>query len=373
MLVTGGLGFIGAHVVDRLLAAGRAVRVLDWLHPLAHGAHPGPRNPAAEYVIGDVRDAELVGRCLDDVVAVSHQAAMVGLGVDFADVAGYVSHNDLGTAVLLAELDRAGFRGRLVLAGSCVVYGESPGRCPEHGLMALPPRPAERLARGQFEQHCPHCGRPVEPEAVAEDAAPDPRNVYAATKLHQEQLCFCFARERGASVASLRYHNVYGPGMPRDTPYAGVAAVFRSALEAGRPPVVFEDGAQRRDFIHVHDVARAAVMALDADAPSGVFNVATGRPHTVGQMASALADAFGGGIVPRVEPRYRLGDARHLFCSAERAEQELGFRAEIGFADGMREFADAPLRAPATGDRPHQGQRPGAAQDDGEAPQVVVG
>jgi dTDP-L-rhamnose 4-epimerase len=181
---------------------------------------------------------------------------------------------------------------------------------------------------------------------VDEDAPLDPRNVYAATKVHQEHLCAAFGRERGVPVTALRYHNVYGPRMPRDTPYAGVGAIFRSALEAGRAPEVFEDGGQLRDFVHVADVARANALALLADpAVPGAFNVASGTPRTVGELAAALAAAFGRpGLEPVITARYRLGDVRHVFASPARAERELGFRARVAFEQGVGSFARAPLR-----------------------------
>ncbi len=343
-LVTGGRGFIGSHVVDLLADAGKQVRVLDWLHPQAHAVDPGNRVDGVEYVHGDVRRSDVVDDLLGDVVAVYHAAAMVGLGMGFADVADYVGHNDLGTAVLLRGLDRARFTGRLVLASSVVVYGESPGRCPEHGVQPPRPRPQAALELGRFDHACATCGRTLEPVAVDERSPIDPRSVYAATKLHQEHLCTCFGRETGARVAMLRYHNVYGPRMPRDTPYAGVAAIFRSSLEAGRPPVVFEDGRQLRDFVHVHDVAQATVLALDPAAPDGAFNVASGAPATIGEMAAELCQAFGGALEPVIEPRYRLGDVRHVVASPQRAMDELGYRPAWTFSAGMHDFATASLR-----------------------------
>lgn len=351
VLVTGGAGFIGSHVVDELLHGGHEVAVLDLLHPAAHAGTPAGLNEGARWRWGDVRDADAVREASAGVELVCHQAAMVGLGSDIADIADYTSHNDLGTAVLLAELARARFAGRLVLASSMVVYGEGRYACPEHGPVAPPPRRMEDLEAGRFEPPCPRCGRSLEPLSVPEDAPPDPRNVYAATKLQQEHLCTAWSRETGVPVTALRYHNVYGPRMPRDTPYAGVASIFRSALAAGRKPQVFEDGAQRRDFVHVRDVAHANVLALTASEPvPGAFNVASGTPRTVGDMAAALADAAGPEAPrPEVTGGYRLGDVRHVFASAQKAEAQLGFRAQVDFAEGMREFTTAPLREPPGG------------------------
>ena len=349
VLVTGGAGFIGSHVVDELVTKGCEVTVLDALHPAAHSERPAYLTEHAEYVWGDVRDAETVERCVRGADAVAHHAAMVGTGVDFDDAVDYVSNNDGGTAVLLQALHRTGFRGRLVLASSMVVYGEGAYRCPEHGTVRPGPREVGRLERRLFDPPCPICGRDLEPEAVTEDVSPDPRNVYAATKVMQEHLCRAFAREHaehGVALTILRYHNVYGPRMPRDTPYAGVASILRSALEAGRPPEVFEDGRQLRDFVHVRDVARATLLALSSQDAMGAFNVGTGDPHTVGELAVALADAFGSeALRPRVTGRYRPGDVRHVFASTERIGRSLGFTATVPFPVGVAELARTPLRA----------------------------
>jgi dTDP-L-rhamnose 4-epimerase len=260
-------------------------------------------------------------------------------------VDSYVRNNDVGTAVLLRAMHNRRFRGRLVLASSMVVYGEGRYRCGKHGLVRPRSRSPYSLARGRFEPTCSRCGRTINPEPVPEDAPLEPTNVYAATKAHQEHLSFAYCRETGVDVVALRYHNVYGPRMPQDTPYAGVASMFRSALEAGGLPRVFEDGLQRRDFIHVHDVARANRMALDAPARlRGAFNVASGQPHTVGEMAVALSSAFGRTELPTATGEWRAGDVRHVFAATDRARRELGFVADVPFEEGMRAFAHDPLR-----------------------------
>jgi dTDP-L-rhamnose 4-epimerase len=348
ILVSGGLGFIGAHVVAALTKRGHEVRVLDALLPLAHGEGAvAPSVAAAEVVVADVRDPDAVSAALGGVDAVCHQAAMVGLGVRFDDVTGYVEHNDLGTAVLLRAMAEARCVP-LVLASSCVVYGESPVRCPEHGPVPGARRTAADLKAGRFDPACPACGRPLEPDPLAESAPVDPRNVYAATKLHQEHLGSVYARECDRPVTALRYHNVYGPGMPRDTPYAGVAAIFRSALERGEAPAVFEDGCQYRDFVHVADVAHANVLALEADLGGfTALNVSTGSPRTVGEMAAELTRALRPDLRPVVTGEYRLGDVRHVFCSPELIRSRLGFTAAVGFEQGMRELATADLRPTA--------------------------
>jgi dTDP-L-rhamnose 4-epimerase len=343
--VTGGAGFIGSHVVAALTAAGRKVTVLDSGHPAAH-RDPLPADVAGAPVIrADLRDPAAVAAALTDVDVVVHQAAMVGLGVDLDDLPDYVGCNDLGTAVLLARMARAGVH-RLVLASSMVVYGEGGYRCPEHGQVRPGPRVVADLAAGRFEPPCPNCGAPLAPELVGEDAPLDPRSVYAATKVAQEHLTAAWARQTGGAVAALRYHNVYGPGMPRDTPYSGVAAIFRSHVEAGRPPRVFEDGGQRRDFVHVRDVAAANLAAVTATETLGgwqAFNIASGRPATVGELAAELSRGASG-PAPVTTGEFRLGDVRHIVARPDRAAAELGFRARIGLAQGVAEFAHAPLR-----------------------------
>ncbi|WP_019884374.1 NAD-dependent epimerase/dehydratase family protein [Streptomyces purpureus] len=354
VLVTGGAGFIGAHIVTALTARGHEPVVLDALLPAAHPGPP-PDLPDAEFVRADVRDAEAVRQALRGVDAVCHQAAMVGLGKDFADAPAYVDCNDHGTAVLLAAAAEAGVR-KLVLAGSMVVYGEGRYTCPVHGLVRPGPRRAEDLAAGMFEPRCPRCGAALEPGLVTEDAPADPRNVYATTKLAQEHLTAAWARAVGGTAVSLRYHNVYGPGMPRDTPYAGVASFFRSALARGEAPRVFEDGGQRRDFVHVRDVATANVTALEAvvtaspGAPGTLtaYNTGSGEPHTIAEMASALSTAHGG-PEPLVTGEFRLGDVRHITADSARLRHDLGWRPSVPFTAGMTEFAHAAQRASAVG------------------------
>ncbi len=351
VLVTGGDGFIGSHVVDALIAGGHDVRVLDNLHPAAHAAVPGYRNPHADYRTGDVRDARAVGDALRGIDDICHQAAMVGLGTNIGDIADYASHNDVGTAVLLRALALGDFRGRFVLASSMVVYGEGRYACASHGIVTPGPRRVADLDAERFEPPCPRCGAALRPQAIPEDAPTDPRNVYAATKLHQEHLARAFERETSIPVTVLRYHNVYGPRMPRDTPYAGVASIFASALAAGRAPDVYEDGGQLRDFVHVRDVARANVAALTRDEPAtGAFNVCSGSPRSVGEMARTLHAVHDGSAPPpRITGAYRLGDVRHVFADPSLALTTLGFAAREDFAAGMAEFARAELRAAATG------------------------
>jgi dTDP-L-rhamnose 4-epimerase len=345
LLVTGGTGFIGAAVVAAALQSGWQVRVLDSLRPDVHGAQPAV-DPRVELIVGDVRDRGVVDAALRGVDLVSHQAAKVGLGVDYADAPDYVDSNVTGTAVLLAAMTEAG-PGRLVVASSMVVYGEGAYR-DARGPVRPGPRAVTDLDAGRFDPRGPD-GEPLTPELIDEDAPLDPRNVYALSKLAQEHLASSWARATGGTAIALRYHNVYGPGMPQNTPYAGVASLFRSALERGEAPRVFEDGGQRRDFVHVRDVAGANLAALHA--VSGMepgsfraYNVGSGVVHTIGELAQTLSTAARG-PAPVTTGEYRLGDVRHITASSARIAAELGWSAQVDFTEGVREFATAPLRA----------------------------
>ena len=345
VLLTGAAGFIGGAAGRALEDAGHEVVRVDVMLPAAHGAS---EPPAGTHRL-DVRDAHRWGDLLAGVDVVCHQAAMVGAGVTVADLPSYAGNNDLGTAVLLAAMAAAGVR-RLVLASSMVVYGEGRYRCPEHGDRVPPPRSRAALEVGDVENHCPDCGAVLGWALVDEDARLDPRSSYAASKVAQEHYTSAWVRQADAGAIALRYHNVYGPGMPRDTPYSGVAAMFRSSLERGERPQVFEDGGQVRDFVHVDDVARANVLAVEAVGGSGpgrfdAYNVCSGGPVSILDVARLVARGTGAGIEPEVTGGYRPGDVRHVVASPARARAELGFAATVAPAEGLPAFAHAPLRA----------------------------
>ena len=341
VLLTGAAGFIGSRVAVALADADHDVVALDAMLAAAHG--PDAELPADVRRV-DVRDAATLAPLLEGVDVVCHQAAVVGAGVDAADAPSYGSHNDFATAVLLAEMFAAGCR-RLVLASSMVVYGQGRYECPQHGLVDPLPRSRTDLDAGVFEHRCPICGQPVSWRLVDEDAPLRPRSLYAASKTAQEHYALAWADSTGGSVVALRYHNVYGPGMPRDTPYSGVAAIFRSELEAGDVPRVFEDGGQMRDFVHLDDVAAANAAAVDAKLDGfSAFNVCSGRPISILEMATELCETRGD-VLPLVTGQYRSGDVRHIVADPSRAADVLGFRAAVDPRDGLREFAFAPLRA----------------------------
>lgn len=343
VLVTGAAGFIGSRISTALQARGHEVVGIDVMLDAAHGR--GAELPAGVRRV-DLRDADRLTPVLSEIDVVCHQAAMVGAGVDAADAPAYGSHNDYATTVLLAGMYAAGIT-RLVLASSMVVYGQGSFECPQHGFVEPLPRRREDLDAGIFEHRCPVGGEEVNWRLVGEDAPLRPRSLYAASKTAQENYALAWTEATGGSVIALRYHNVYGPGMPRDTPYSGVAAIFRSAIERGEPPKVFEDGGQMRDFVHVDDIAAANVAAIEAaTVGAGGFvaaNVCSGRPVSILDVAK-LVCAARGGLPPQVNGQYRSGDVRHIVADPARARELLGFRAAVDPADGLREFAFAPLR-----------------------------
>ncbi|UUO01492.1 NAD-dependent epimerase/dehydratase family protein [Mycolicibacterium novocastrense] len=341
VLLTGAAGFIGARIRDALREAGHDVIAVDAMLPAAHGAGA---EPPADCEVVDVRDASALAPLMKDVDVVCHQAAVVGAGVNAADAPSYGSHNDYGTAVVLAEMFAAGCQ-RLVLASSMVVYGQGRYDCAEHGPVDPHPRTRADLDAGVFEHRCPLCGEIVRWRLVTEDAPLRPGSLYAASKTAQEHYALAWTDAVGAAVTALRYHNVYGPYMPRDTPYSGVAAIFRSELESGDVPRVFEDGGQMRDFVHVDDVAAANVAAVESEHGGfEAFNVCSGRPISILEVATALCETRGD-APPVVTGQYRSGDVRHIVADPARAAEVLGFSAAVDPLDGLREFAFAPLRA----------------------------
>lgn len=337
VLLTGAAGFIGGHIMTALSSEYDVVAI-DAMLASAHGTEHHHDDGITRT---DVRNHAALVELLDDVDVVCHQAAVVGAGVNAADAPAYASHNDYGTAVLLSAMAEAGCH-RLVLASSMVVYGEGKYRNAAGDIVT--PGPRVGLDEGQFDNTDPATGELLDWTLVDEDSELRPRSTYAASKLAQENYSLAWSLATGGSVTALRYHNVYGPHMPRNTPYSGVAAMFRSSLEAGQPPQVYEDGRQARDFVHVADVATANVLSIAAALPGfTALNVSSGQPITIGEVARTLSDACNG-PAPEVTGKYRPGDVRHIVASPESARERIGFSASISPTDGLREFATAPLR-----------------------------
>ena len=332
LLITGGAGFIGSHLCDELLAAGHAVRVLDNLCPQVHG--PARRRPAylsgeVELVVGDVRDRATVDRALDGVAGVFHLAAAVGVGQSMYEIAEYTSLNNLGTAVLLeAVVARRADVGRLVVASSMSIYGEGLYRDGDGAVSDATERTPEQLRNHEWEVRGPG-GDPLSPVPTPESKPPSLASVYALSKFDQERMSLMVGRAYAIPTVALRFFNVFGTRQALSNPYTGVLAIFASRLMNGRPPAIFEDGLQRRDFVSVTDVARACRLALDVpDAAGRVFNIGSGRSYTVREVAERVAKAVGmPHVLPDVSGKYRVGDIRHCFARRPAGQAGAGVRA----------------------------------------------
>jgi dTDP-L-rhamnose 4-epimerase len=318
------------------------VRILDNLHPLAHPNGPPKHLPAeAELRVGDLRDPDAVGRALDGVSVVYHLGGMVGNGQSMHDLRLYVDANCVGTATLLEQmvLRRSAIR-RLVVASSMVVYGDGAYACPEHGRDTRAVRTEQRLKESCWEPICQQCGREVEPIAIDEQRPLEPNSVYGVSKRDQEELCLVTGRTYAVPTIALRYLCAYGSRQALGNPYTGVAAIWASRLLNGRAPLVFEDGRQVRDFVHVSDVAAATLAAAEAPASAdyGAYNVGSGQRYTIADLAQSLCRTLGQGSSPEFSGEYRMGDIRHCFADISRAKSALGWSPTMTLADGLEEF-----------------------------------
>ena len=340
VLITGGAGFIGSHLADRLLAEGANVRALDNLDPQVHGdsGRPDYLDESVELVRGDVRDRDVLGRALDGVDTVVHFAAAVGVGQSMYEIERYTSINSIGAAVLLEEvLERRDDIRKLLVASSMSIYGEGQYRNPRTGEGGIAPgvRPEPQLAARRWDV-LDDDGLPLEPEPTAETKPLRPTSIYAINKRDHEEMVLAVGAAYGIPAVALRFFNVFGERQALSNPYTGVAAIFASRLLNDRAPLIFEDGNQTRDFIDVRDIARACLLAVTRDGADGrTLNVGTGIPTSVRDVARVIADGLGKSIEPEVANQYRAGDIRHCFADTRLAEELLGFRAEIPFEHGM--------------------------------------
>jgi dTDP-L-rhamnose 4-epimerase len=342
VLITGGAGFIGSHLADELLEHGYRVRALDNLTPQVHGegrTRPSYLAPDVELLVGDVRDAAVVERALENVDAVFHFAAAVGVGQSMYDVEHYTSVNNGGTAVLLERLIKKPV-ARLIVASSMSVYGEGLFRDDAGVVREARGRSLEQLRRGEWEIALDD-GRRLSPAPTPETKTVSLESIYALSKYDQERMCLLLGRAYGISTTALRFFNVFGPRQALSNPYTGVLAIFASRLLNERPPLVFEDGRQQRDFVSVHDVARASRLALEADDADGiVLNIGSGRRRTIVEIARKMAEVMGvTHIAPEITGRYRMGDVRHCFADIELARGILGYDPAIPFEEGLTELA----------------------------------
>jgi dTDP-L-rhamnose 4-epimerase len=341
VLITGGAGFIGSHLADELLTKGYEVRILDNLSPQVHGPkrrRPEYLAPEAELVIGDVRDVEALRRSLKGVEAVFHLAAMVGVGQSMYEVARYTSVNNEGTATLLEALIRQPVQ-RLVVASSMSLYGEGLYRTPTGELLAGAERSLQQLKARQWELRDAD-GEVLVPVPTPETKLPALASVYALSKYDQERMCLMVGRAYQIPTVALRFFNVYGTRQALSNPYTGVMAIFASRLMNEKPPLIFEDGLQQRDFVSVRDVARACCLALEAPAAAGnVFNVGSGRAYTIKELAQRISASMGQeAIEPSITGKYRVGDVRHCFADISLARRVLGYEPQVSLAEGLKEL-----------------------------------
>lgn len=345
VLVTGGAGFIGSHLVDELVSRGHRVRVLDSLDPEAHGhdaGWPSYANPEAEYIRGDVRDRCALHAALRGVDVVFHYAAAVGSGISMHRIRRYVEINAGGTANLLELLEEPDVRPRkLIVPSSMTAMGEGTYRCQAHGVFYPIGRPAEQLARGRWEVACPTCGADTAALGMVEDRPLRPTSIYGLTKKDQEEMCLMIGRARRLPTVSFRYFSVYGRRQSMSNPYTGVLARFATRVISGSPPLVFEDGRQLKDCIHVSDVVAAALQAMEtANGDYEVYNLGGGRPISVGEIAETICREAGGAVAPELTGTWRVSDARHGWSDNSKAESRLSWRPRVSFEEGVADLVD---------------------------------
>lgn len=345
VLITGGAGFVGSHLADGLLRQGHAVRVLDDLTPQVHpeGKRPEYLSREVELIHGDVRDPNLLKTVLDGIDVIYHFAATVGVGQSMYEISRYMSVNTQGTAELLqAVLDTKSPVEKIVVASSMSIYGEGRYVSPIDGKTYAPPvRTTSQLKRGEWEVSVGSSG-PLSPVPTDEDKPSEINSMYALSKRDQEDLCMIYGRTYGLPVTALRFFNIYGTRQALSNPYTGVAAVFASRMINGKQPLIFEDGDQQRDFVSIHDIVRANLLAMDASASNGqVINIGSGSPVSIRRVAELLADALGtAGLPPIVTGRYRAGDIRHCYADISRARTLLGYEPQVSHQEGFAELAD---------------------------------
>jgi len=341
VLITGGAGFIGSHAADAILGAGYDVRLLDDLSPQVHGARrqrPSYLNRDAELVVADITDALAVDRALRGVDMVVHLASSVGVGQSMYDIEPYVRINELGTATLLQALTKRPVE-RLVVASSMSIYGEGSCRSADGEIVSPQERSIDQLKRANWELR-DASGRPLEPLPTPETKQPSLSSIYALNKYAQERMCLIIGKAYGIPTVALRFFNVFGPRQALSNPYTGVLAIFAARLLNRRSPLVFEDGRQRRDFVHVHDVARACLLALETDHVDNVFNIGSGQSRTILSVAGDLARVMGRAeLAPTITGKYRAGDIRHCFADLSKSRTVLGFEPRVAFDDGLDELA----------------------------------
>ena len=343
VLITGGAGFVGSHTADALLRSDHEVTIYDNLSEQVHGSKiPDYLCPDLNLISSDVRDLPSLTKAVRGAEVILHLAAAVGVGQSMYQISDYTEINNLGTANLLqAILDSGARPERIVVASSMSIYGEGRYECKQCGMVNPGPRPVEQLRAKQWETICPQCGEVLEPRPTREDKPLQCTSIYALSKKDQEEMTLLFGRTYGIPAVALRYFNIYGPRQALSNPYTGVAAIFASRMLNGNPPLIFEDGLQMRDFVSVHDIVQANLLAMEADSAEGqVFNIGSGHPVNILEVAEALADALANNREPQIAGKYRAGDVRHCFGDVTQARQKLGYSPQVSLEEGMNELAE---------------------------------
>jgi len=345
ILVTGGMGFVGSYLVDELVSRGHHVRIFDNLDPQVHdtGELPDYANPHAEFICGDVRDYDAFKKALDGIEVIFHKAAAVGMGQSQYEIKKYVDVNTGGTANLLDILANNDHKvEKLIVAASQTSYGEGLYKCPEHGTQHPGLRPNDQLDNKKWEHQCPICGTDMPATSISEDTERICYAIYAQTKTHQEDMVLSMGRAYKIPSVALRYFNIFGPRQSLSNPYTGVGAIFMSRLKNGKRPVIYEDGKQSRDFISVHDIVQANMLAMEqSEGDYQAFNVGSGSGTSIEQIALTLSNILGvEHLTPEITGSYREGDTRHSIADISRIKKTLGFQPSVSFQHGMEELVE---------------------------------
>lgn len=343
ILVTGGAGFIGSFLVDRLVEKGHKVRIFDNLEPqVHHGKAPEYLNKEAEFVRGDVGDYDALKKAINNIEIVFHKASTVGVGQSQYEIRKYIDVNICGTAnlwdILVNHKNRV---EKVIIAASMSSYGEGKYQCKKCGEVRPKLRPDSQLTKKDWEMHCPLCNLYAEPIATDEEAAQNCNSIYAITKKDQEDISIMLGKVYKIPSVALRYFNVYGPRQSLSNPYTGVAAIFMSRIKNNNPPIIYEDGLQTRDFVSVHDIVDSNIIAMEKEkANYQVFNVGSGKPISIKGVAEILSELYGKDIKPEITNKFRQGDVRHCFANIEKIKKRLGFEPKRDFRKGMKELIE---------------------------------
>ena len=339
LLVTGGCGFIGSHLVDRLVHDGHDVKVYDLLEPQVHGnKKPAYLNKEAEYVYADIRDKNKLEKAIKGVEVIFHEASQVGVGQSMYQIEKYVSHNSYGTAVLLDLIVNSKNKVKKIIAASSMsIYGEGAYKCKTCSIVYPQLREEKQLKKKDWKMKCPHCGRNVTDIPTPETKPLFPTSVYSTSKRCQEEMCLEVGISYKIPTVALRYFNAYGPRQSLNNPYTGVCAIFLSRIKNDHQPLIFEDGLQSRDFIYVSDIVEANILAMKKEqADYGFFNVGSGEPHSILEIAQKAIKLYSKNIIPKILNKYRAGDIRHCYADTTKITSKLGFFPKIGFEKGMK-------------------------------------